>query len=189
MTFRTARRRGPTRGGGDKGQALVEFAFALPMFMMLVFVTIELSLVLLSYYSETRMARETARWLAVHSGTTNDNELADHVRDTMLPGLAGGSWSVVTYGTSSTPSKYTVGHMTVEFTPCMPNGTTPGTAAAASGSATCTNTNRVAGSTLYVQMSYDVSPVLFLPTTFQFGSLKTTLPTTLPVYKVSVMVE
>jgi Flp pilus assembly protein TadG len=173
----------------ERGQALVEFAFALPMFMMLVFVTIELGLVMVSYYSETRMARETARWLAVHSSATNDNELADHVRDTMLPGLAGGAWTSVQYGTASVPSRYTVGRMTVEFSPCLPNGSTAGTASAAAGSGTCTHANRVAGATLYVQMSYDVTPILFLQTNFQIGPLRTTLPTQLPVYKVSVMVE
>jgi hypothetical protein len=171
----------------QRSQSLVEFAFALPVFMLLVFVTIELALVLVSYYSETHMARETSRWLAVHSAFTNDNELADQVSSTMLPGLVNGDWSAKphTNGTATTPSHYVVGAMTVDFSACMPNGDVNNGA----GTGICTNTNRIGGSTLYVQMSYDVSNILFLPTTFRFGSLSVSLPTALPVYRVSTMVE
>ena len=35
-------------------QALVEFAITMPLFMMFVFVVIELSLIFVAYYSETR---------------------------------------------------------------------------------------------------------------------------------------
>jgi Flp pilus assembly protein TadG len=160
------------------GQALVEFAFTLPMFMLLVFSTIELALVFVTYYSETHMARETSRWLAVHSATTSDSALADQVHNTMLPGLVNGSSTLVRTGDASNPSEYKVGGMTVDFTSCLPNG-----------SGVCTNPSRVAGATLYVQMSYDISPLLFLPTRFTLGSLSVTLPTSLPVYKVSTMVE
>jgi Flp pilus assembly protein TadG len=171
----------------QRSQSLVEFAFTLPVFMLLVFVTIELGLVFISYYSETHMARETSRWLAVHSATTNDNELADQVSSTMLPGLVNGDWhsSLPTNGNSTTPSEYYIGRMTVDFTACMPNGAVNNGA----GTGICTNTNRIGGSTLYVQMSYDVSNLLFLPTTFHFGSLTVSLPTALPVYRVSTMVE
>jgi hypothetical protein len=171
----------------QRSQSLVEFAFALPVFMLLVFVTIELALVLVSYYSETHMARETSRWLAVHSAFTNDNELADRVSSTMLPGLVNGDWHASTpiHGTSTAPSHYVIGGMTVDFTACMPKGAVN----SGSGTGICTNPNRIGGSTLYVQMSYDVSNVLFLPTTFRFGSLTVSLPTVLPVYRVSTMVE
>jgi Flp pilus assembly protein TadG len=174
--------------GRQKGQSIVEFAFALPVFMMIVFVTIELSLVLITYYSETRVARETSRWLAVHSAATNDDELADHVYDTMLPGMVKGAWSANTHvnGTASTPSTYTVGNLSLEFTPCMPNGAPT----AGNGTGVCTHASRVAGSTLYVQMSYDAAPLLFLAQpNFRLGALTVHLPTQLPVYKVSVMVE
>lgn len=171
----------------QRSQSLVEFAFAMPVFMLLVFVTIELALVLVSYYSETHMARETSRWLAVHSGATNDNELADQVHNSMLPGMVNSDWHARahTNGNASTPSAYVIGGMTVDFTACMPNGDT----ANGAGTGVCTNPNRVAGSTLFVQMSYDVAPLLFLPTEFHFGGLTVTLPTRLPVYRVSTMVE
>jgi Flp pilus assembly protein TadG len=46
---------------GEKSQALVEFAIALPVFVMVVFMTIELALLFVACYSETSMARESAR--------------------------------------------------------------------------------------------------------------------------------
>jgi len=165
------RRRRTQREGG---QALVEFALALPLFTPFVFCVIELSLVLVSYYSETRMARETARWLAVN-GTNTDDQVAAHVQSTMLPGLITGAPSVVS--DDNVTAIYQVGKMQVKFMAC--------------GAATppCTNTNRAPGTTLYVEMNYDVANLLFLPTNFRMGSLQTTLPTVLPAYRVWVMNE
>jgi Flp pilus assembly protein TadG len=159
-----------------KGQAIVEFAFTLPLFVVLVMVTFQFGLLFIAYYSETRMARETARWAAVHSKTSDDAALADHVNTTMLPGLVGGTPSV-TAGTSTVDATATVGKMTVRYTPCVSSG------------GICTGANRVAGATLYVDMSYDVSSVLFLPANWRLGSLVVNIPTALPAYRVYVMVE
>jgi Flp pilus assembly protein TadG len=162
---------------GQTSQALVEFAIVLPVFVVVVFMTIELGLLFVAYYSETSMARESARWLAVHSKTTDDLDLAIHVQDTMLPGLVGGSYSITTAGSAVADTVATVGSMTVSYTPCLTNGTV------------CLHSQRVAGQTLSVEMSYDVSNLIFLPTTFHFGSLVTKVPTSLPAYRVHVMVE
>ncbi len=163
-----------TAGRRDGGQALVEFALALPLFALFVFVVIELSLVLVSYYSETRMARETARWLAVN-GSNSDDQVAAHVQNTMLPGLIAAARTVIS--DDNVTAIYQVGKMQVKFMAC--------------GAATppCTNTNRAPGTTLYVEMNYDVANLLFLPTNFRMGSLQTTLPTVLPAYRVWVMNE
>jgi Flp pilus assembly protein TadG len=171
--------------GNAKGQALVEFAITLPLFMVFVFVTIELALLFVAYYSETRMARETTRWLAVHSRTTNDDELAAHVQSTMLSGLITGVPTRLVTGDATTQSEYKVGNMTIDFTPCMPYLDVNN----AAGTGVCTHTDRVAGATLSVQMSYDARPMLFLPTSFRMGSVTARLPTGLPAYKVSVMTE
>jgi len=187
----------------QSGQALVEFAITMPLFMMFVFVVIELSLVFVAYYSETRMARETARYLAVHSRLTDDSlsrpaacwpasatcvpSVLDHINQTMLPGLVGGTISAVTTDVTTGDSIATVGNMQVQWTPCTWNGTVctyGGQGANPAGSA------RSAGSTLHVELQYNVSNLLFLPTTFRFGSLLTVaMPTGLPKYRVSVMVE
>jgi Flp pilus assembly protein TadG len=165
------------------GQALVEFAFALPIFTLFVFVVIQLSLIFVAYYSETRMTRETARWLAINRDAT-DLQVAQHVQDTLLPGLVGlaspGTVSVANKDTTlstSTNTVYRLNFMEVQFTPCSPTGSV------------CGNANRVSGQTLYVRMLYDVQPLLFLPSSFRIGSLATKIPTQLPAYKVSVMTE
>ena len=159
-----------------RGQAIVEFALTLPMFVLVLMVTFQLGLLFIAYYSETRMARETARWAAVNSKTSDDAALADHVNSTMLPGLVGGTPNVVV-GTASVDATATVGKMTVRYTPCVISG------------GICTRTNRVSGATLYVDMSYDVSNVLFLPSTWRLGSLVVKIPTALPAYRVYMMVE
>jgi Flp pilus assembly protein TadG len=158
------------------GQALVEFALTLPLFALFVFVVIQLAVVLVAYYSETRMARESARWLAINR-QSDDITVATHVQNTMLPGLVNGTPSQVQAGSTTLDAIYTDGKMTVQFTPCVMV------------SSSCTHTNRSPGATLYVQMSYDVSNILFLPTQFGFGNLTVKLPTALPVYRVYVMVE
>ena len=53
----------------------------------------------------------------------------------------------------------------------------------------CTHPRRAAGATLHVQMSYDMSNVLILPSTFQLGWMSVTLPTSLPSYTMYVMAE
>jgi Flp pilus assembly protein TadG len=171
-------RRRQGRQGHQEGQALVEFALTLSLFSLFVMVVIQFGLIFVSYYSETRMARETARWLAVNSRLTDDSELADHVNTTMLPGLVNGTPSV-TAGTALVDAVATVGQMRVTYTPCEPNGTI------------CTHNTRAPGATLYVEMTYDIagSHLLFLPTGFRIGSLSVKIPTALPPYRVSVMVE
>lgn len=176
MTPRTAL---PRR---SQSQALVEFAVVLPIFVLFVFATIQLSLVFVAYYSETRMARETARWLAVHP-TATDLEVAQHVQSTMLPGLVNGVPGTSTWNSTNPLNpfvQYPVGKMTVTFTPCD---------MAASGTPPCGHTNRAPGATLFVDMSYDVQNLLFLPSTFRFGQLTTRMPTSLPAYRIYVMVE
>jgi hypothetical protein len=80
---------------------------------------------------------------------------------------------------SSTPTDtvYYVGQMKVKFTSC------PSVPCAAS------NPNRNPGQTVYVEMTYNPSNLVFLPTTFRFGWVTVNVPTTLPAYKVSTMVE
>jgi Flp pilus assembly protein TadG len=144
--------------------------------VLFIFVVIELSLVFITYYSETRVARESARWLAIRSNSTTDAQFAAHVQATMLPGLVSAAPALVTTGTLATDAEYDVGRMRVKFTPCVMT-------------TNCTHGKRAPGQTLYVQMTYDVGNLLFLPTTWSMGQYVVRLPTQLPAYKVSLMVE
>jgi Flp pilus assembly protein TadG len=186
----------PRVAGRQRSQALVEFAFALPVFAMLVFFTIQVGLLFISYYSEAHMAREVARWLAVSSATNNDTQVATQVQKTMLPGLIAGPTFSVTSPTAATlatsactpnpggpvppqcDAVATVGNMTVRYTPCAPDVNN-----------LCAYQQRMTGSTLFVEMTYDASNLMMFPKTFRLGSLVTQIPTTLPPYRVSVMAE
>ena len=164
------------RPARHRGQALVEFSLTLPIFALFVFATVQLSLLFIWFYSETRMARETARWLAVY-GSSSDVAFANHVQASMLPGLVGGTPTLVTAGSLTQDAAYSVGRMTVTFSPCVPSG------------GVCTHPNRAPGSTLHVQMSYDATNIIFLPTNFRLGWMSVSLPTSLPPYTVYVMAE
>ncbi|MBV8716417.1 MAG: pilus assembly protein [Chloroflexi bacterium] len=163
----------------EGGQALVEFALTLSVFSIFVMLVIQLGLLFVAYYSETRMARETARWLAVNSKTTTDDLVATHMQNTMLPGLAGAAPSNQVTGTTSVDASVDVGSLHAQYTPCVTNGSV------------CTDSDRAPGATLYVQLQYNVagSHVLFLPTNFRIGSLEVNVPTSLPAYRVYVLVE
>lgn len=169
---------------GRRGQAqsLVEFAFTLPLLVLVIFSVIQISLVFVAYYSETRMARESSRWLAIRSTTTTDDQFAAHVQATMLPGMIGGTPALVPAETDANGTVYTIGRMHLKFTPCMASG---------SFSSVCTHAKRAPAETLYVEITYDVPLLLVAKTspTLRFGSLAVKLPTTLPPYKVSLMVE
>ena len=158
----------------SSGQALTEFAVVLPLFMLFIFTVIQLSLVFIEYYSETRMARETSRWLAVNPNAL-DTDVAQHVSNTMLPGMKNGAISADS-SSNSTDAYYHVGNLDVKFTAC---GST---------TAPCTNTARNSGLSVYVEMTYNPSNVIFLPTSFRLGSLSVSIPTTLPPYRVWVMI-
>lgn len=49
--------------------------------------------------------------------------------------------------------------------------------------------SRNAGDIVSVEIRYDVSSLLFLPTTYGFGAMQVSIPRTLPPYRVSVMIE
>ena len=169
----------------QRSQATTEFAFVLPVFMLVVFATIQIALVFIAYYGETQMARETARWLAVNPSSV-DTQVAQQVSNTMLPGMVNGSGTppyTVDSTSNNTDAYYHVGNMNVKFTACNPTVTNPAPAPP------CLNTNRDSGQTIYVEMTYSVANVIFLPTSFRLGPLTTSIPTTLPPYRVSIMVE
>jgi hypothetical protein len=153
--------------------------------MLLVFATIQLGLIFVAYYSETRMARESSRWLAINSSAL-DTQVAQHVSDTMLPGLVKGSGTPpysMDASSNTTDAYYHVGNMDVKFTACNPQTTSPTPAPP------CLNTNRASGRTLYIELTYNVSNLIFLPANFRFGWLSTAIPTQLPPYRISAMVE
>jgi hypothetical protein len=151
---------------------MTEFALTIPLFTLLVFVTIELGFLFVWYYSEVVLTQQSARWLAIHTASTDDSAFAAHLQATLLPGMIGGTPTVSQTGTSALPAIWTIGNLTAEFTPCVISGTQ------------CTHANRQPKTSLYVQLTYDANAILFLPSTYHVGTLTVSLPTALPSYRV-----
>jgi TadE-like protein len=164
--------------GRASSQALVEFSLVAPVLALFILAIIQLALIFIWFYSQTIVARDTARWLAVHPNATDD-VVANQVALNLLPGMVGGAPQLLSAGTQTLDTRYQVGSMTADFTPCLPSGTPT----------TCTHLNRAAGSTLHVKLTYDASNIIFLPARFQLGWLSAQLPTALPSYTVFVMAE
>jgi Flp pilus assembly protein TadG len=164
----------------QRGQSLVEFAFAAPLFVAFVFAIIQIGLIFIAYYSTAEMTLRGARWLAINHDAT-DTEFATYLQSQLLPGMVGGTPVQNVAGDDTTipptPARMTIGALTVTYTPCMPSGPA------------CTNTNRDPGNVLFVQTQYDVSNWVFLPSSYNFGLFKFSLPTSLPTYRVYKMSE
>jgi Flp pilus assembly protein TadG len=91
----------------DRGQTLLEFAFASVIFFITVFGTIEFGLAIYRYNMVADLAQEGARWAAVHGSTSASPATAAQLQ---------------TYVQSRSPG-FTV---TVTATPADPSGVPPG---------------------------------------------------------------
>lgn len=80
----------------DKGQALVELALVLPMFLMVLFGIIILGLGVFYQQQVTNAAREAARWAAIHSATSSCPTVSSLDPDSVNP-LTGGTGTYATY--------------------------------------------------------------------------------------------
>jgi hypothetical protein len=121
-------------------------------------VTIQLALLFIQHYSVQRTTRETARWIAINSDTT-DAMLLSHVTANPLPGL--------------TPARF----QQVTATPACASLTSGRCAA------------RVPGEMVSVQIQYNATDWIFLPTEYQLGDLQARIPIDLISYQVAVMIE
>jgi hypothetical protein len=134
-----------------------EFALAWPVFALLALAAIQIGLLCYCYFSQSRMTRETARWLAINATdgvNASDAQVAAHVQANVLPGLVGGPPHLVSAGDGQThEAVYTVGKLTASFTACLPSGSP----------AVCNALYRQPGHVVSVQLTYDVSDLIFLP--------------------------
>ncbi len=154
-----------TRGGrrfvaaAELGQSLVEFALALPFFFFALLVAIQLAVFVGEYYNLMQVTRETARWVAINPDTT-DSTVLDYSRSLARPGMLATRFVSVTT-TPPCPTLDAQGHCSA----------------------------RVEASPLSVELKYDVSHAIFLPTKFQLGRITASIPSDLPSYRVSVTIE
>jgi Flp pilus assembly protein TadG len=156
----------------------VEFALTLPLFLVIVFTVIQFGLIFVWYFSTTQVARENARWLAVFP-TSTDAQVANQIRSSLLPGMLGGTPTLVSTGSGTTPTVYRIGAVTARFPACQPPASGVG----------CSNTARQPGEMTYVELQYDARHIVFFPARLQIGAFSAGVPTALPTYRVWVMTE
>lgn len=85
----------------ERGVAIVEFAFAAPIFFFVLLVAFQLSLIFTQYYNVRNVARDTARWLAINPDTT-DAGVRAHALGTAMPMMDATSFASVTASPSCT---------------------------------------------------------------------------------------
>lgn len=142
-----------------KGQTLVEFAFAAPIFFILLLVAVQLALIIMQYYSLMSVTGDTARWLAIRPDST-DAEVSAHA---------------------------TANRMTLDSSKFLSVVPSPACVTRDPGTGHCES--RRAGDIISVEIIYDVSGLLFLPSEYGFGPMTVQIPRTLPAYRVAVMIE
>lgn len=162
------------------GQALVEFAYTVSLFLVVVFVIIQFGMIFVWYFSTTQLTRTSARWLAVNASTAVDADVAERIRNTALFGMATAPPVLVSSGFGGTPTVYSIGAITARFTACEPRSA-PQTG--------CGNGARASGETVFVELEYDATHILFFPAGVRIGPYSAAVPTSLPVYRVWIMAE
>ena len=170
MTFRRAVPRVRAR---DEGQALVELALVMPLLVGIVAVLFQFGILFIAYLGLVHEMRDVARWAAVHPDTKDGSSCFDN----------NSLWKQVC---DNVPSVVDPNRITFSVLPAAGDGVTRSCAALSSGKCSL----RPAGSELRLRLSYDASTIIFLPNNFRLGPyLQVAMPTSLPPYDYSVMVE
>jgi Flp pilus assembly protein TadG len=154
-----------------RAQATLEFALAFPAFMLVVAAAFQLGMIYYAYWGQARLARDTARWLSAQAGSVSSDAVANYAATHALPGLVGGTPVLVSAGSNTSDAQYTIGKLTLSFTPCV---------AGSSSSSPCSIANRQPNGTISVQTAYDAQYLIFLPLP---------IPTTLPATRASLLAE
>jgi Flp pilus assembly protein TadG len=172
---------------------LVEFAFCLPLFFLLVMSIVQLGLIVLQEYSLQRVTRETTRWLAIYPNTpdtctTNANGLLDS-------GCDNAGTIAANQGTcGSTPARCSVRQHAQSNSLTMKPGritvvsTSPACASMVTVSGVLTCTSRSTSTPVTVTLHYDMQDWVFFANRIKFAGQSIGFPTTY-TYSVTVMQE
>ena len=145
------------------GQTLAEAALTALISIMTVLATLQISLVIAQAFSTMYVAQTTARWLAVRIDTTDT--IAKNQAVTFASGLPGmGNGGLTTSSVTITPA-----------------------CASLDGTGKCAS--RDSGDAITVAITTNLTPVMFLPTTFGTGNFVFRLPTTMPTIRYTVLLE
>src|SRR6266536_3264152 len=132
------------------GQTLLEFALITTLVVVMLFATLQVSLIVVQQYGASQVARQTARWLAVRIDTI-DSAVVTQARTyaTDLPGLTTTGMTGITVS--------------------------PSCAALSGGKCT----GRSSGDSITVTITTSLTPVMFLPTSYGVAPHRISFPTSL----------
>jgi hypothetical protein len=163
----------------NRAQALVETALVMPLLLGLVAILLQFGVLFISYLSLVHATRDIARFVAVHPDTV-DGAPAFPTPPCTTPVQANSLWEhVCTYDVPTVINKLNIQDLPLASPAC--------TALDASG-----HCPRPTGTAITINMSYDASSSIFLPTSVRWGSwLQFDVPASLRTmtYDYTVMVE
>jgi hypothetical protein len=158
----------------QKGQALVELAIVMPILVGMIAVLFQLGILFVAYLSLVHEMRDVGRWAAVHPDTYDGTSCSD--AGSLFAQVCADAPSVID------PTKLT-------FSVIQGSDLQTRTCTLPLVNGRCTA--RPAYVELRMRIQYDAaSSLIFLPTNFRLGPwLQVKVPTNLPPYDLSVMVE
>jgi Flp pilus assembly protein TadG len=147
-----------------RGQSLVELALVLPVLLFFGLACVQFALIFRTYDDLLQVTRDAGRWVSVHPQVADGNT-----------GVSDGT----TIGTvrGRLPASIKTSRLQMAIVP----------ACAAPSGGVCAG--RTTGATIAVTSTYDFTDVLFLPTTFGWGSWSIRLPSTSLSYTITMQVE
>jgi len=155
----------------------------MPVLVGIVAVLFQFGILFVAYLSLVHQTRDIGRYVAVHPDTL------DGAPTTVSPPCAstrpvGSLWEHVCADVPSVIDSTKIRDIPLVSPACTTISATTGHCVSGSTQV------RPTGSQIHIQMSYDASSIIFLPTDFRLGPwLRVGIPTTLPVYDYYVMVE
>jgi len=162
---RRARSLTPARWRSTRGQSVLEMAIFMPLLLIFGLACLQFAVLFMAYINVANVTRDAARWVSVHPNVIDgntDGSTASSTNKTVKDRL---------------PAGLTKSALTMSFSP----------ACTALSSGKCTG--RDAGTRIIVSSTYVISQHLFLPSTFGYGSMAITIPSTLPTYTINMQVE
>ncbi len=166
----------------EQAQGMVEFALALPIFVTILAVTLQISILLTAQIGIMWVTNSMARWIA--TGTPERWYFRDSCHDTYRAQMVN-SFPLLRAANVVVPAapNYISPANTNGFTPCYT--TTPYSFPAPPATQPTAPANRTRGGAITVTLQYNPSNLMFIPTTF-FG---VNVMNTLPSYTASAVME
>lgn len=144
----------------------------MPILIGIVAVLFQLGILFVAYLGMVHEMRDIGRWIAVHPDTFDGTSCAS----------ANSLWA---QACADVPTVVSPSRITVSV---IASGDGVTRSCALSTPQKCAS--RTAGTELRLRIVYDASSIIFLPSTFRLGPyLNVAIPTSLPAYDYSVMVE